>query len=37
MTLTRDSFIARDVGYAGMCDFSQFNIAVVVIGNSDLL
>ena len=33
MTLTRDSFIARVVGYAGLCDFSHF---LVVVDNFDL-
>ena len=32
MTSTRDSFIARDVGYAGLCDFSQYSVAIVVSG-----
>ena len=37
MTLTRDSFIAKGVGYAGMCDFSQFNVAIVAISNLNVL
>ena len=36
MTSTRDSFIARDVGYAGLCDFSQFTVAIVVISNFNM-
>ena len=32
MTLTRDSFIARVVGYAGLCDISHF----LVVDNFDL-
>ena len=35
MTSTRDSFIARAVGYAGLCGSSQFDAAYVVFDNFD--